>query len=296
MMEEQVVREISALNQRGGRMLSAIDLLLAGTIDLRLAAYLMEAVRKGASVLCCAGPGGTGKTTLMGALLCFVPSTGVIKVVEKPEPPSWYVEQSDPTVPTWFLCHELGPGPWYSYLWGEGARTFLSMAEDNRFCATTVHADNLGELRRLLQGPEIALAPADFAKLDLILFIKAIRGQGLARWHRRVTLAYVSTGDLRSSHRSICRWDPTTDKFIWELDAEPLPSVTQATKPSSKQWLTPWTMRQQKANGAQSEPPWQPYYVFLQQLKEKRIVNLGDVRQEVVRFYRANPLEPNPRL
>ena len=43
----------------------------------------------------------------MGALL-FCASTGVIKVVEKPEPPSWYVEQSDPTVPTWFLCHELG--------------------------------------------------------------------------------------------------------------------------------------------------------------------------------------------
>ena len=82
MTADRIVREISALNQRGGRMLSAINLLAAGTMDLRLTAYLMRAIRKGASILACAGPGGTGKTTLMGALLCCLPTHALLKVVD----------------------------------------------------------------------------------------------------------------------------------------------------------------------------------------------------------------------
>jgi type IV secretory pathway ATPase VirB11/archaellum biosynthesis ATPase len=97
---DPIVREIKALNQRGGRMLSVVDLLDAGTLDLRLAAYLMRVIGGGASILACAGPGGTGKTTLMAALLCFLPSNGRIQVVEKAEPLSWYEEQTDPQIPT----------------------------------------------------------------------------------------------------------------------------------------------------------------------------------------------------
>lgn len=60
-------------------MLSVVDLLDAGTLDLRLAAYLMRVIGRGASILACAGPGGTGKTTLMAALLFFLPSNGRIR-------------------------------------------------------------------------------------------------------------------------------------------------------------------------------------------------------------------------
>ncbi|NLA57723.1 MAG: hypothetical protein GX855_02290 [Firmicutes bacterium] len=237
-------------------MLSIVDLLQAGTLDLRLAAHLMRVIAKGASVLACAGPGGTGKTTLLAALLCFLPANGRIQVVERAEPLCWYEEQANPRVPTWFLCHELGPGFWYSYLWGEGAAAFLSMPKENRFCATTVHADSLPELRDILLGREIGISPADSARIDLVLFMRALRGRGIAGWKRRVTEVFAATGNTGSSHQRICHWEPETDGFIWGVE--------------------------------ETEAADQPYYDFLRSLKERQIVTIEDVRREVVAFYRLS--------
>ena len=41
--------EIERCNQRGGRMLSVVDLIDAGTMDLEMAAYLLDAVSSGSS-------------------------------------------------------------------------------------------------------------------------------------------------------------------------------------------------------------------------------------------------------
>ncbi|MEK7765428.1 MAG: hypothetical protein AAB368_04240, partial [bacterium] len=65
--------ELDRLNQRGGRMLSIVDLIEAGTVTRELAAYLLAAIGGGASFMTAALPGGAGKTTVMGALLNFVP-------------------------------------------------------------------------------------------------------------------------------------------------------------------------------------------------------------------------------
>ena len=56
----QHVQALNACNQRGGRMLSLVDLLDAGTVDLPLAAYLAAAMRAGASLLVGANPRGRG--------------------------------------------------------------------------------------------------------------------------------------------------------------------------------------------------------------------------------------------
>ena len=54
-------------------MLSVFDLLGAKTLDLDLAAYLMARISRGASFIVGSVPGGAGKTTVMCALLNFVP-------------------------------------------------------------------------------------------------------------------------------------------------------------------------------------------------------------------------------
>jgi type IV secretory pathway ATPase VirB11/archaellum biosynthesis ATPase len=72
-LEQHNHRQIEQLNQRGGRMLSIVDLIQAGTIRVQMAAYAMRAMAEGASLLTAAGPGGAGKTTLMAALLNFLP-------------------------------------------------------------------------------------------------------------------------------------------------------------------------------------------------------------------------------
>ena len=45
------VREIERCNQRGGRMLSLVDLLEAGSVDLPLAGYLAAAMRNSVKLL-----------------------------------------------------------------------------------------------------------------------------------------------------------------------------------------------------------------------------------------------------
>ena len=72
------VRAINDCNQRGGRMLSLVDLLDAGSVDLPLAAYLAAAMRGGASLLVGARPGGAGKTAVMCALLNWIPDHTII--------------------------------------------------------------------------------------------------------------------------------------------------------------------------------------------------------------------------
>ena len=91
------VREIDRCNQRGGRMLSLVDLIQAGSVDLPLAAYLAAAMRCGASLLVGARPGGAGKTAVMCALLNFLPDRTAIRPVARPalqprgvhEKPNW---------------------------------------------------------------------------------------------------------------------------------------------------------------------------------------------------------------
>ena len=56
-IEEHNHRQIEMLNQRGGRTLSIVDLLLAGTISVEMAAYAMRAMKRGASLLTGARPG-----------------------------------------------------------------------------------------------------------------------------------------------------------------------------------------------------------------------------------------------
>ncbi len=77
---ERHVREIERCNQRGGRMLTVRDLLDAGTLDEEIAAYFLAAISGGRSFLVGANPGGAGKTTVMAALLNFIPDIEIVPV------------------------------------------------------------------------------------------------------------------------------------------------------------------------------------------------------------------------
>ncbi|NLX42680.1 MAG: hypothetical protein GXY79_04280, partial [Chloroflexi bacterium] len=70
---DSAIAIVNRANQRGGRMLSIVDLLLAETLTLPQAAWLAAQVLGGRSFLVGARPGGAGKTTVMGALLGLLP-------------------------------------------------------------------------------------------------------------------------------------------------------------------------------------------------------------------------------
>jgi len=188
----QHVQALNACNQRGGRMLSLIDLLDAGTVDLPLAAYLAAAMRSGASLLVGANPGGAGKTAVMVALLNFLPDGVALRAVESrallaaarrdPQPAS-----------TCYLAHEISPATYYrAYIWGADVRSFFALRAAGHLIASNLHADTLEEAREQLCGQN-DVDPAHLRAVTLKIFLGVERGRGwsMKRWLNAV---YESDG------------------------------------------------------------------------------------------------------
>ena len=137
-------REIERCNQRVGRMLSAVDLIRAGTITEDLAAYALGAIRGGASFMVGARPGGAGKTTVMGALLNFVPADVELAAADGLPAIDAARTQSRRRC---YICHEIGAGPYYAYLWGEPLRRYFDLPLAGHMLSTNLHADTYEEAR-----------------------------------------------------------------------------------------------------------------------------------------------------
>ena len=185
------INAINDCNQRGGRMLSLVDLIDAGTTDLSLAAYLAVAMRSGASLLVGARPGGAGKTAVMCALLNFLPNQTVICPVDSPA--VLETGQHDPHFGnTCYLAHEIGAGDYYAYVWGSEARAFFKLRAHGHIIASNLHADTLEETRDQLCR-ENGVARAHLEAVTLKLYLRVERTNGWAM-QRRVSQVYESDG------------------------------------------------------------------------------------------------------
>jgi len=178
-------REIERCNQRGGRMLSIVDLLDAGTFTMDMAAHCVAAVSSGHSFLVGAGPGGAGKTTVMGALLNFVP-------------PDLKLEAATPQavlhaggLRRCWVCHEIGPGNYFAYLWGEPLRVWFRLARSGSLLASNLHADTMADVEYRIVG-ENSVPGEDLRRIGLIVFL-AVR-PGLRGYERRLTEVHETDG------------------------------------------------------------------------------------------------------
>jgi hypothetical protein len=185
-------REINRCNQRGGRMLSVMDLIEAGTMTAELAAYCLAAIGGGASFMVGAMPGGAGKTTVMGALLNFVPAS--VELVPADGQAAISRGLRDSSQRQCFICHEIGAGPYYAYLWDQELRDYFNLAEAGHMLATNLHADTYeqahDQICRQNDVPESALR-----RMNLMLFL-SVRGD-----RRRIETVWESDG--QQSHRLI---------------------------------------------------------------------------------------------
>jgi hypothetical protein len=181
-------------------MLSVVDLMRAGTVDLPLASYLVAAMREGASLLVGANPGGAGKTTVMGALLNFLPDDTMIKVVE-----GRVVLKRGLRNPNYgemcYLAHEIGDGSYFAYVWGQKARDFFSLAAAGHIVASNLHADTLSETREQLCDVN-GVDPDHMNAVELKLYLR-LGGRG---WQRKRWLSHVY------------ECDGEDDRLIWRGD------------------------------------------------------------------------------
>lgn len=204
--EQHNLGEIESLNQRGGRMLSFVDLIEAGTISDEMAAFCLCAIANGASFLTAARPGGVGKTTVLAVLLGFLPPEVEIRTVDGSAVIA-KAKKEDPSAPRCYLPHEIGSGHWYGYIWGDDVVELFTLKEGNRRIASCIHVDTVDELGDVLTSPPLGVAEGSFRDLELSLFMK--REGGYVRSKRRVcSLCEASDGD---EHHELFRWDPKSD-------------------------------------------------------------------------------------
>lgn len=170
-------------------MLSVFDLLNAKTLDLDLAAYLMARISRGSSFMVGSVPGGAGKTTVMCALLNFVP-VDVPLIAATPEA-VYKVSKAATSPRACYICHEIGSGPYFAYLWSDALRAYCGLSENGHMLATNLHADDLEEARDQVCGGN-GVRRELFNRFELLIFLR-IEGTYL-KSHRRIEKVYASDG------------------------------------------------------------------------------------------------------
>ncbi len=249
--------ELNRCNQRGGRMLSILDLLDAGTLDLDLAAYLMAKVAKGSSFMVGANPGGAGKTTVMCALLNLVPPD--IELVAATSDAVRAATNEDSGPRRCYICHEIGAGPYFAYLWDRDLRAYCALAKQGagpakqgRILATNLHADDLDETRAQVCDENGVPLP-HFNAFDLLVYLRVKGGPFNAR--RTIDKIYASS-------------DGADHELVFEA--------------SSRQFN-----RDDALNGDLDEAWWIACHKFLAGLMETSVRTIEETRHHVLTFLGA---------
>lgn len=212
-------------------MLSIVDLRQRGTVTPELAAYLLAALGGGASFMVGAVPGGAGKTTVMGALLNFLPA----EVPLLPADSLAAIERGRaPGQPrACYICHEIGPGDYYAYLWGAELRAYFELPNAGHLLATNLHADDLAQARDQICGDN-GVPEAAFRRMHLALFLRVEGG-----WQGKRQLVEVWESDGLQPHRR-----------VFHQGHLELPASRRVTRP---QWETAAArMERLLASGAQT--------------------------------------------
>jgi len=180
--------EIGKCSQRGERVLSVVDLINAGTISVKQASFLLEKIKNESSFIVGALPSGGGKTTVMQALLCFLPPG--IKIIHTEN--EKILERGKDIKKSCFLCHEIGAGHYYCYLWEESLLKFFQLKKYGHIIVSNIHADNLQQAKNQIcyENP----VPEElFYLVDLYIFLK-VEGHGW-NYKRKIDTIWVKEGN-----------------------------------------------------------------------------------------------------
>jgi hypothetical protein len=211
---------------------SIVALIRDGTLDAELAAQLWLLVEARVPVIVAAEAQHVGKTTLLDALLAFLPpGVRVVELAGETETFDWLPQASDlgwpgvahaapdgvPARPetTILLVHELSDHT-PAYTWGPAARVAVRATSIGYGLAATIHADALDGMFDLLRRPPVRLTDDELSHLGLVLILRRLDDD-----RRRVVAAHFVRPIARDTHGHVQRlgpavlatWDPAEDAF-----------------------------------------------------------------------------------
>ena len=224
---------------------SIVELLRAGTLDAELAATLWVLIEGRVPVIVAAQDRQVGKSTLLGALLDFLPpGIRTVELAGAMETFDWLPQATElgwdrprggtapgrdrdgdqPAQPppirpddTVLLVPEFSDHlP--SYTWGPEASIAIRAAAIGYGLAATMHADSLDEVFDTLRRPPVAASDDELSRLGVVLILRAA---GVGDVARRVVAAHYVRPTSRDEHGHVQRlgpavlatWDPARDEF-----------------------------------------------------------------------------------
>lgn len=216
---------------------SIAELIRTGTLDAELAAMLWVLVEGRVPLIVAAEEQGTGKSTLLHALLDFLPSgVRTVELEGSVETFDWLPQATElgwrrpstsrpaafgdaPVRPdtSVLLIPELSDHlP--SYTWGEEARIAIRAVSVGYGLAATIHADTLEEVFERLGRPPVRADVDELSRLGVVLVMRRV---GAPADGRRVVAAHYIRPTARDEHGHVQRlgpavlatWDANDDRF-----------------------------------------------------------------------------------
>jgi hypothetical protein len=147
-------------------------LLRDTTLDCATAAVLWAALARRSSLAVIAGPSRAGKTTVLSALLDFLPAeTRRLYLRGSYESFAFLSDASIVPHESAILINEISPHlP--IYLWGPAVARALRASERGFSLLATAHADSIQEFVRLLTGSPLRVQPQLVAAFEFVLVLE----------------------------------------------------------------------------------------------------------------------------
>lgn len=199
--------------------MSVVEIVEAGTLDRRLAAVLWLLLEARRSLVLASDPPMSGKTTVLSALLAFLPADTRLVFLRGLSETFEYTRQGDPRT-SYLLVNELSDHlP--VYLWGPKATRMFGTLRDGYGLGATMHADDVADVLAQLRE-ELGLSANELACLDVIGIMRILSGQRPITGHDDVPpeLRYGSVARrIVATHVVVRRGQRITTPLISEWDA-----------------------------------------------------------------------------
>ena len=207
-----------------------VALIRAGTLDAELAALLWLMLDSRTPLLVAGGPRLAGKTTLLTALLDFLPPTAERIVLRGAREDFDWLDAADPSR-GYLLASELsGHAP--HYLWGPAARVAVRAIGRGFGLGATLHADSLEGVFSELGRPPVGLHDDELSLVGVVLVLGALASPDrLGEPRRRVIAAHYVRPVARDQGGHIQRLGPAVlatldprrdafEHFAWGINPE----------------------------------------------------------------------------
>jgi hypothetical protein len=155
--------------------LSILDLVNSGTLDFKVAALLWTLMEHRASVLVAAGPAFAGKTTLLNALLDFLPPD-LQKIALQGHFEDFKFLNSSQADKSYLVAEEFSNHGFAEYMWGYKAVKTINLLSKGYSIGATIHARNSQEVIYVL-NKYLGLSLPVLTQLGIIVNLLAIAGR-----------------------------------------------------------------------------------------------------------------------